>query len=186
MAATCCNVRLHLSPLSLYSRRREGEVYSVTSSVHIWAWSLHAAGNPLTGADEWGGGSEGAAKVYIRRERGSRWCETHGKQITTEDQRRNGIPLIAFLFYILTALDHLLKKRHLEGGWIYNGDLHYLFSPSTSICFSALFLPLERRTSQVHHYVEQYGFERERFFLSSIWELQQFFPGNGKRRAERC
>lgn len=30
--------------------------YSVTSSVHIWAWSLHAAGNPLTGADEWGGG----------------------------------------------------------------------------------------------------------------------------------
>lgn len=35
-------------------RRRGG--YSVTSSVHIWAWSLHAAGNPLTGADEWGGG----------------------------------------------------------------------------------------------------------------------------------
>lgn len=47
---------------SLQYRRRQGleagrgGVYSVTSSVHIWAWSLHAAGNPLTGADEWGGG----------------------------------------------------------------------------------------------------------------------------------
>lgn len=28
----------------------------VTSSVHVWALSLHAAGNPLTGGDEWGGG----------------------------------------------------------------------------------------------------------------------------------
>lgn len=34
----------------------QGEGDSVTSSVHIWAWSLHAAGNPLTGDDEWGGG----------------------------------------------------------------------------------------------------------------------------------
>lgn len=40
--------------------------------------------------------AEGAAKVYIRRERGSRWCEIHSRQIPTEEQRRKGIPLIAF------------------------------------------------------------------------------------------
>lgn len=45
------------TPSLLHGRREDwGGGDSVTSSVHIWAWSLHAAGNPLTGADEWGGG----------------------------------------------------------------------------------------------------------------------------------
>lgn len=40
--------------------------------------------------------AEGAAKVYIRRERGSRWCEIHSKQIPTEERTRKGISLTAF------------------------------------------------------------------------------------------
>lgn len=62
--------------------------------------------------------AEGAAKVYIRRERGSRWCEIHSRQIPTEEQKRKGIPLIAFFpcFWPQTTLDHLLNtiKRRVE------------------------------------------------------------------------
>lgn len=41
--------------------------------------------------------AEGAAKVYIRRERGSRCCEIHSKQIPTEEQGRKGLSLF-FIF----------------------------------------------------------------------------------------
>lgn len=64
-----------------------------------------------------------------------------------------------------------------------NSHLHHLFSISPLLFF--LPFPSPGQTDfQVPHYVEQYGFERERFFLPSVWELQRLFPRNGKRRAE--
>lgn len=46
--------------------------------------------------------AEGAAKVYIKAERGRRRCEIHSKQTPSEEQRPHGLPSIAF-FYILTS-----------------------------------------------------------------------------------
>ena len=63
--------------------------------------------------------AEGAAKVYIRRERGSRWCEIHSKQIPTEERRRKGIPLISFFFLQPFDTDHFgsfVEKSHQKGG----------------------------------------------------------------------
>lgn len=90
--------------------------------------------------------AEGAAKVYIRRERGSRWCEIHSRQIPTEEQKRKGIPLIAFFSLFLTT-DHFgsFVEYHQKEGW-----------KKTSFCIICLpppfffnlfyFLPWERRT----------------------------------------
>lgn len=79
--------------------------------------------------------AEGAAKVYIRRERGSRWCEIHSRQIPTEEHRRKGIPLIAFFPFWHRPLWMICWKPS-KGGLKENRRLHYLFTP-----FSLFFFP---------------------------------------------
>lgn len=89
--------------------------------------------------------AEGAAKVYIRRERGSRWCEIHSRQIPTEEQKRKGIPLIAFF----PVFDHrplwIICWIPSKGGLKENKLLYYLFTPSLFF-YLFYFLPWERRT----------------------------------------
>lgn len=88
LVATCCNVRLHLSSMGggrIRGRRGWGGLrhilcpymgmkFTRSGESSHWSWWM-------------GRRAEGAAKVYIRRERGSRWCEIHSKQIPTEEQR---------------------------------------------------------------------------------------------------
>lgn len=85
--------------------------------------------------------AEGAAKVYIRRERGSRWCEIHSRQIPTEEQKRKGIPLIAFFpcFWPQTTLDHLLNT-------IKTSFCIICLPPPFFLFYLFYFLPWERRT----------------------------------------
>lgn len=99
LLATCCNVRLHLSGMGGGRIRGcggwmdggggwgaggvlrhilcpyMGMKFTRSGESSHWSWWM-------------GRRAEGAAKVYIRRERGSRWCEIHSKQIPTEEQRR--------------------------------------------------------------------------------------------------
>lgn len=91
--------------------------------------------------------AEGAAKVYIRRERGSRWCEIHSRQIPTEEQKRKGIPLIAFFSLFLTT-DHFgsFVEYHQKEGWKKTSFCIICLPPPFFLFYLFYFLPWERRT----------------------------------------
>lgn len=118
LVATCCNVRLHLSSMGGGRIRGGGVVGGLRHILCPYMGMKFTRSGESSHWSWWmGRRAEGAAKVYIRRERGSRWCEIHSKQIPTEEQRRKGIPLIAFLHLLTqTTLDHLLKTIK-KGGW---------------------------------------------------------------------
>lgn len=141
LVATCCNVRLHLSGMGGGRIAGGGGVRRGGGLRHILCPYMGMKFTRSGESSHWrwwmGRRAEGAAKVYIRRKRGSRWCEIHSKQIPTEEQRRKGIPLIAFYTFWHRPLRIICWKpsnrRFKENNHLHN--LFYIF-PSYLLFFS--------------------------------------------------
>lgn len=117
--------------------------------------------------------AEGAAKVYIKGERGSRRCEIHSKQIPSEEQRPHGLPPTAFFFLFKKKLTSFntdcLGSLTDKGGLERKQSSEYLFSfPPFSLDLFFFLFPGSAGLLSAHHYVEQYGFECERFLLPPV------------------
>lgn len=90
--------------------------------------------------------AEGAAKVYIKAERGRRRCEIHSKQIPSEEQRPHGLPLTAFFIFTSFHTDSLGSLTD-TGGFERKQPSEYLFSISPLFpLFVFSFFPGKRRT----------------------------------------
>lgn len=101
-------VPLHLTTDLLKRQNRNSPFLGkpVISSVHIWSRRWHAAGNPLTGDNEWGGGLIGETEC-IKAER----REAVGVRIN----RSTHLQIAGELFY----LDADLKKGEFQSIYIY-------------------------------------------------------------------
>lgn len=90
--------------------------------------------------------AEGAAKVYIKAERGRRRCEIHSKQIPFEEQRPHGLPFnCLFYIYIFPHWQPGIVDWH--GGFGRKQLSEYLFSvPPLFPLFVFSFFPGKRRT----------------------------------------